>query len=433
MRRARLQTAAPGWSSAGSATFSARTHPQATRRGRPCPARMTTTRAKVSATKRMSCEIAMTVLPASAERRDDGLDRPHSARILARRRLVEHYDRRLHRQHRCDRQQLAPRVAEVVRIGLAISRSGRPTRAPSPPPTRALRRSGRRCARRTRPLIRPSPRRSGGQDPGRPDRRAWPAERSGWCAVSSSPTVTRPSVGRNRPLKWRTNVDLPEPFWPTMATRSPARDVQVDAVQRADAARVDVANPFAADVRHQALAALASGGNSASTPAAASSRCSRTCPGGSTPSSGKTLDPQGPTAVSPSSADPASIQCEQRGCIAPRAGPCRAPRSAGPCRLEAERPAARRRPAVCPPGRAGRSARRAPGGAGASPVGRRRPRAASGRPTDAAGRAAARWSMPSASRRGSRAPGDLQVDRGRGSGRRTRLPRRPCRPPARAG
>ena len=61
---------------------------------------------------------------------------------------------------------------------------------------------------------------------------------------------TRPRSGRSSPLRCFTSVVLPEPFWPTIATRLAGRDRQVDAAQRLDAARVAVDE--AADVdRHR--------------------------------------------------------------------------------------------------------------------------------------------------------------------------------------
>ena len=50
---------------------------------------------------------------------DDALDPRHAAGVLSGRRLVEDDDRRVHRQDRCERQQLPTRVAEVVRVASA--------------------------------------------------------------------------------------------------------------------------------------------------------------------------------------------------------------------------------------------------------------------------------------------------------------------------
>ncbi len=93
------------------------------RRGATRPAPMTTTRPNVSATNRMSWLIAMTVRPAARQVGDDPLDAGDAPRVLAGRRLVEHDDRRLHREDRGQRQQLAARVAEVVRVGIDRGRS----------------------------------------------------------------------------------------------------------------------------------------------------------------------------------------------------------------------------------------------------------------------------------------------------------------------
>ena len=214
------------------------THRQGCRRARRVQPPMTTTRWNVSATNRMSWLIAMTVRPAAASPQPP-LDARDAPCVLAGRRLVQHHDRSLHGEDRRQRQQLPTRVAEVVWVRSARSvnptASRRRGRRPGPPSPRA---PGSEA--RTRPRTGPCPRRSG--DPGS-GRRSRPAPRASDPLAGDVDAVvrTRPSVGRSRPLSWRTIVDLPLPFWPTIATRSPAAIAR--STRRAPASRPDRRSP----------------------------------------------------------------------------------------------------------------------------------------------------------------------------------------------
>ena len=171
------QAAAPGRSTAAPPRRPARTpsagDPSRTTR----PARMTTTRSNDSATNRMSWLMAMTVRSSAGSRLHDGTHPLDATGILPGRRLVEHEHRRPHGQDRRERQQLAARAAEVVRVRLLLAdqagRLERRRRAPMPAPPR----TARGCAARTRPRRAPSRRRSGDPGPGRRARRGRRAAR----------------------------------------------------------------------------------------------------------------------------------------------------------------------------------------------------------------------------------------------------------------
>ena len=127
------------------------------------------------------------------------------------------------------------------RTGWRRRRRSRPTaaRAARRRRGRPRPRTGRGCAARTRPRRGPCRRRSGGPGSGRRSRPSPPAPRRASPATSTPSCRTRPSVGRSRPLRCRTSVDLPLPFWPTIATDLAGVDRQVDAVERARPVRVD--------------------------------------------------------------------------------------------------------------------------------------------------------------------------------------------------
>ena len=78
---------------------------------------------------------------------------------------------------------------------------------------------------------------SSGSSPGtgaaRPERTRSPRARSRWAGrrVRSFPSrTTRPAIGGSSPAIARKSVVLPAPFEPTIATASPVRDLDVDAV-----------------------------------------------------------------------------------------------------------------------------------------------------------------------------------------------------------
>ena len=199
------------------------------------PSRMTTTRSNDSATKRMSWLIATTVRPAAGEvgRRSAG-----SARRRAR---PGRSSARRGRRPACPsrgsrRAPAASAASSRGRTGSSRRRSSRPV-GDERLVDRAAR-GPRRAGPRFRGPNATSVRTVAGEDlaigvlEGEPDRRA-PGAATRRPAASAPSTRTRPSVGRSRPLKWRTRVDLPDPFWPTIATRSPRRIVEVDAVEGA--------------------------------------------------------------------------------------------------------------------------------------------------------------------------------------------------------
>ena len=156
------------------------------------------------------------------ECRDDRLDPRDAAGVLAGRRLVEDHDRRPHREDRRESEELPAREAQVVRvrgrIGVQPGRGergvdGRVQLRPAEPRFRGPNATSARTL--------PAKIWRSGSWNARPTFAASWATRS--VDASTPSTRTRPSVGRSRPLKWRTSVDLPDPFWPTIATRSPRR------------------------------------------------------------------------------------------------------------------------------------------------------------------------------------------------------------------
>ena len=127
-----------------------------------------------------------------------------------------------HREDRGEGEELASRVAEVVRVGARIA-------------GQAGRLEGRidsRCELRTSLAEIPGSELHLGADAAGEDLAIGILEGKtddrGQVGDASSPDVLavdrapRPRVGRRSPLKWRTSVDFPEPFWPMIATDSPS-------------------------------------------------------------------------------------------------------------------------------------------------------------------------------------------------------------------
>ena len=209
--------------------------------------------------------------------------RRHALRVLAGGRLVEHHHRRAHGQHRRDAEQLPPRHAQVIGVGLVprppapSATSAAPTAraAPAPPSPRF------RGPNSTSPRTLPEKIWRSGSWKHEPDivreLRHGPAR-----GVRDRRAATRPAVGRSRPLRWRTSVVLPLPFWPTSATALARADRQVDTVEGADArprGRRGPGRSTASSVigRHPCRIRP-------SIPAAASARRRRTSDGSGTPS-----------------------------------------------------------------------------------------------------------------------------------------------------
>ena len=258
---------------------------------------MTTTRAKVSATKRMSWLIAMTVRPGGRQVGDDPLDAGDAAGVLPGRRFIEDHDRRLHRQDRCQGQQFAPRVAEVVRVGvdrageadrLEGSRGGASTSAGI----------GRGSSGRTRPRTGPSPRRSAGPGSGTRSRPGPPM-----------PRPTRQRHRRRRGGRGPRSVGggrrdgEPASTCRCRSGRRPRpvrpRRSQVDAVQRTRAIRIDEADAVESSGSRQTAARR---GNARSSAPATRARIRRSTP--RSRAAGPEDVPAGPSsAIRPSSSD----------------------------------------------------------------------------------------------------------------------------------
>ena len=306
--------------------------------------------------------------PRAVRSGDHPLDAGHAAGVLTGRRLVEDDDRRVHGEDRRQRQQLAPRVPEVVRVRVGQLASARRPPAPRPPRPAA--------SAAERPRIRGPNSTSARTLPAKicrsgfwktmPTRAARAATRS--SAMSAPSCRTRPSVGRSRPSRWRTSVDLPLPFWPTIATQLAGPDGQVDAVERARAVRVDEPDALERERGH------------ATDPSRADERRVEAARGQRTrqPDARRRLHaPALEPRVGEHLARPArratirpGVDDRRPGRTARRAGRSCARRSGARSRSP---PASRglRRPGASPPDRAGRSARRGPGGPGASPAARR--------------------------------------------------------------
>ena len=160
------------------------------------PAPMTTTRANVSATKRMSWLIAMTVRPAADRSAMTRLDPGHAPRVLAGRRFVEHDDRRLHREDRRERRAASGASSRGRTGSRRSSRSGRPPRGRRRTAACGL---GRGPPRILRPELRPPPgpcrRRSGDRGSGTtiPTRAASAATRT---SATSAPSCEDAALGR---------------------------------------------------------------------------------------------------------------------------------------------------------------------------------------------------------------------------------------------
>ena len=145
-------------------------------------------------------------------------------------RLVEQHEARLGRERAGDAEPALVAVCERAgrRVGVAVrpsrSSSSRPARAP-----RAARR--RRRARRPRRSRAPRARGTRGvlerpREPARPRRCA--GQRVTFLPSSS----TAPCVGRSKPLRTFTSVDLPAPFGPIRPTISRATQLERDLAER---------------------------------------------------------------------------------------------------------------------------------------------------------------------------------------------------------
>ena len=132
------------------------------------------------------------------DRLDDRADPLDAVGVLAGRRLVEDEDRRVHRQDAGQRDELAPREVEVVRVRRRGRRSGRRPRGCASTERGDLGRpDARGCAGRTRPRARPTARRAGRRGSGRrtrPSPRARATDRSAVGAVEQDP-ARRPGAG----------------------------------------------------------------------------------------------------------------------------------------------------------------------------------------------------------------------------------------------
>ena len=163
---------------------------------------------------------------------EGGVDLVDALRVEVRRRLVEHEQRRSHRQRAGDRESLAAAAREPVGVlgrGAPTGRRGaaRPRRARAPRrPAAAGSRGRTRTSSRTVPVTSCA---SG----------SWNTiatcvaqlRRPSRSAVSSPPTSTVPSTRPGtacgmRPLSASASVDLPEPLGPSSSTTSPACDVE---------------------------------------------------------------------------------------------------------------------------------------------------------------------------------------------------------------
>ena len=312
------------------------------------PASMTTTRANDSATKRMSWLIAITVRPAACE--------------LARRcAWIRSTPRRSwpvvgssrttigvrHRQDRGERQQLALARSRgrtdcgPPRRPGPTAASAASTAASSAAPRRPRLRGPNATSVRTRPA---KICRSGSWKTS-PTRAASAATRR--SAVGRPSSRTSPAVGRSRPLRCRTRVDLPLPFWPMIATGSPSAIAQVDAVERPRPAGIDVDRGRRA--RSSRAARRVEAGAAWVQPLAPESPRARRTPRRRlrrpSPRAGR---PPAPSPVGPSrTIRPSSTDHDPLG-RARRAGPSCARRSGARCPSPRPGRPASRRPAVVP-------------------------------------------------------------------------------------
>ena len=210
----------------------------------------------------------MTVRPSAASVREHLLDPGDAARVLAGRRLVQDDDRRVHGQHGRDGQQLASRVAQVVRVRIGARRTGRR------PPGRS------RVAASTSVPLRP---RICG--PNATSVRTLPAKiwRSGfWNTIptrAASAAVREPghvlavvqdaALGRSQqPVEVPDERRLAAPVLADDRDRLARRDREVDAVERARAVGVDEADALEVEAGHASTAA-GSSPRDASAPATA--------------------------------------------------------------------------------------------------------------------------------------------------------------------
>ena len=159
------------------------------------PSRMTTIRPKRVAANSMSWVMATTVRPAASHRLDDGADPRDAVGVLAGRRLVEDEHGRVHRQDAGQRDELAARQVEVVRVRRALVGQADGVEAARRRARRSRRPATRGCAARTRPRARPSARRAARRGSGRRTRRSRRARRSGGSSVGWPSRRTRP-LGR---------------------------------------------------------------------------------------------------------------------------------------------------------------------------------------------------------------------------------------------
>ena len=182
---------------------------------------MTTIRAKRDAANSMSWVIATTERPAPTASRRSRPDLRDAVGVLAGRRLVEHEDRRVHREDAGQGDELAPRQVQVVRVRRALF--GQPDGGEAGlDERRSLGRRDPEIARAEGDLALDGPLEEllVGVLEDEPDRPGQVGDRT--IPVVGAPSRrTRPSAGRRRPLRCLTSVVLPDPFWPRMATASP--------------------------------------------------------------------------------------------------------------------------------------------------------------------------------------------------------------------
>ena len=124
--------------------------------------------------------------------------------------------------------------------GLVSRSAARPTcsRAAATRSSSSLPRAGRDSAAERDLRLDSARQRSGGRDSGT---RCRPEGEIGYVTLSHVPIVNEDGAfrGASRPLKCRTSVDLPDPFWPTIATREPGSIVADTLAQRPRAIGVD--------------------------------------------------------------------------------------------------------------------------------------------------------------------------------------------------
>ena len=149
---------------------------------------------------------------------------------------VEGTERFVEQQHRPRHQERAQQARPVAACppdsvaGQARSNPASPKRSNRSSAMRCALGRGERRRSRRRASRSPSTRRHGSSR----SRCGWYATSPGFPFATSPPTRASPAVGTVSPARMRSNVDLPHPLGPTIATSSPAAIIDVDARERLD-------------------------------------------------------------------------------------------------------------------------------------------------------------------------------------------------------